>query len=196
MTSQQQNQSRILTVQREDQNDNACGEGWRECFTSSCAAIARFWGRCDGDDAYDRIRSRYGDTTNPQAQIRALAELGLTGHFVTNGTPDLIRREIDAGRPLAVGWIHKGAIPHGLYGQGHWSVVSGYTPLATVQQDPNGEADLIAGGYLNHTGGRNVNYSWKNWRQRWELVQSGRGWRFSPGNGWAMLVFPPGQVVQ
>lgn len=183
---------RRLTVIRESQHDNKGGEGWRECFSSSCGAIARFWGKVGGDDEYNRIRRRFGDTTNPQAQIQALRALGLVATFVTNGSPDLIHREIDAGRPLAVGWIHKGPLPYGLRGDGHWSVVSGYTPTATIHQDPNGEADLVAGGYLNQTGGRNVAYSWRNWRPRWEVLQTQHGWSFAPGNGWALLVRPGG----
>lgn len=94
-----------LRVAPENQHDNETGTGYRECFSSSCACLARFWGRVSGDDAYNRIRRQFGDTTNPQAQIQALRTLGLAARFVTNGGPELIRQEIDAGRPLAVGWV-------------------------------------------------------------------------------------------
>lgn len=184
------NQSRRLVVAYESQHDNESGEGFRECFSSSCGAIARYHGRVRDDDAYNQIRAAYGDTTNPQAQILALRHLGLVARFVTNGTPELLRREVQAGRPVAVGWIHKGALPHGLHGTGHWSVVSGFNPQHVIHQDPYGEADMIRGGYVNTTGGADVAYTWANWCRRWELLDTGRGFRYQPGAGWALLVAP------
>jgi hypothetical protein len=53
-----------LPVAWENQNDNASGTGYRECFSSSCAMLARYWGKVSGDDAYNLIRARYGDTTS------------------------------------------------------------------------------------------------------------------------------------
>lgn len=184
--------TRTLRVFPENQHDNQGGQGYRECFSSSAACLARFWGRAAGDDAYNHLRRQFGDTTNPQAQIQALRALGLVARFVTNGGPDLIRSEIDAGRPLAVGWIHKGPLPNGLRGDGHWSVACGYDDKGVQHMDPNGEADIVNGGYVNLKGGQIVRYSWKNWRRRWEVIQAPGGWSFAPGNGWALLVRPGG----
>lgn len=184
--------TRTLRVNPENQHDNEGGQGYRECFSSSAACLARFWGRIASDDAYNRIRRNYGDTTNPQAQVQALRRLGLVARFVTDGGPDLIRREITAGRPLAVGWIHRGPLPDGLRGDGHWSVIAGFDDRTTHHMDPNGEADLIAGGYVHTKGGALVRYTWKNWRRRWEVAETLHGWRFAPGNGWALLVSPGG----
>jgi hypothetical protein len=39
----------------ENQNDNASGTGYRECFSSCCA-----------------IRAKYGDSTSAEAQLSAL----------------------------------------------------------------------------------------------------------------------------
>lgn len=181
------NGSRRLVVAYESQHNNRSGTGWRECFSSSCGAIARFYGKVAGDDEYNAIRARFGDTTDAQAQIKALASLGLKATLRTDGTPELLKAEIIAGRPVAVGWIHKGPLSAPV-GDGHWSVVTGFTPSGSIHADPNGEADMINGGYVNHTGGDGVIYSWKNWRQRWEVVGSPSRWRFQPGNGWALLV--------
>lgn len=177
-----------LIVFPESQHDNQGGQGYRECFSSSCGCLARFWGKVRNDDEYNRRRRLYGDTTSPQAQIAALRSLGLSARFVTSGGPDLIRSEIDAGRPLAVGWIHQGPLPDGLRGSGHWSVVCGYTDRGVLHMDPNGEGDMVRGGYVNHRGGQKVIYSWKNWRRRWEVVETSTGWRFAPGNGWAVTI--------
>ena len=53
-----------LAVAWENQNDNASGTGYRECFSSSCAMLARYWGKVANDDEYNAIRAKYGDTTS------------------------------------------------------------------------------------------------------------------------------------
>lgn len=184
-------QGKRLTVAYEYQLDNRSGQGHRECFSSSCAALARFHGAVSGDDAYNQVRQKYGDTTNPQAQLRALHHLGLKASFITRGDRALIEAELGAGRPLAVGWIHQGHVDGGLRGSGHWSVVSGWNHHGTIHQDPYGEADLIAGGYVNHSGGADVLYSWRNWLRRWEVTHVGARYRHTPGTGWAVLVSKP-----
>jgi ABC-type bacteriocin/lantibiotic exporter with double-glycine peptidase domain len=166
-------------VPYEAQNDNASGTGYRECFSSSAAMVARYYGKITSDDAYNKFRAKYGDTTDPQAQVKALKALGLTARFLTNCTVALLEAELDAGRPVLVGWLHKGPVSSPT-GGGHWSVVIGYTPTAFIHNDPNGEANLTAGGYLNTTKGKAVTYSRKNWLRRW-LVEG-------PNSGWALLV--------
>lgn len=163
-----------LDVGYEYQNDNASGTGYRECFSSSCAMLARFWGKVTNDDQYNKIRQQYGDSTDSTAQLSALKSLGLSPLFLTNGTADDLKREIDEGRPVAVGWLHKGSI-NAPTGGGHWSVVVGYDDTSFILHDPNGEANLLAGGYVNYTNGEYVHYSYKNWLPRWEVV-GGDGW--------------------
>lgn len=163
-----------LTVKWQSQNDNKSGTGYRECFSSSCAMLAMFWGKVVGDDVYNSIRQKYGDTTSAEAQLAALRSLGLKADFHTNGSPAALEREIDAGRPVAVGWLHKGPVSSPS-GGGHWSVVIGYTDTAWIQNDPNGEAYLVGGGYANTTKGAGVVYSRKNWNPRWMPGGSG-GW--------------------
>jgi hypothetical protein len=172
----------LLKVPYFQQNDNASGTGYRECFSSSMAMVAAYHGKLTGgDDAYNRIRAPFGDTTNAQAQISALRKLGLDARLVTNAAPGLLESEIRAGRPVAVGWLHRGPISKPT-GGGHWSVVIGFDPENWVHHDPNGEADMIRGGYVNHSGGREVHYSRRNWERRWEAD--------GPSTGWAMLIRP------
>jgi len=172
----------LLKVPYEYQNDNVSGTGYRECFSSSCAMIARYHGKVKSDDEYNKVRAKYGDTTDAQAQVLALRALGLTNsRFVTNCAPGLLEAEIRAGRPVAVGWLH-----HGPYnaptGGGHWSVIIGFDPDYWILNDPNGEADLINGGYVNHTKGAGIKYSRKRWDRRWEVDGA--------STGWALLVKP------
>jgi GH24 family phage-related lysozyme (muramidase) len=172
---------KILRVQYFSQNDNTSGTGYRECFSSTSAMIAAFYGRVRNDDAYNSIRAKFGDTTDSQAQIRALRSLDLDARFVTNAAVGLLEAEILAGRPVGVGWLHQGPVKAPT-GGGHWTLCIGFTPEAIVMNDPNGEADMVGGGYVNHSNGAGIRYSRRNWLRRWEAD--------GPGTGWALLVKP------
>ena len=69
---------KILNVPYEYQLDNQSGTGYRECFSSTCAMIARYYGKVKNDDEYNKIRAKYGDTTSKDAQLAALRSMGLT----------------------------------------------------------------------------------------------------------------------
>jgi GH24 family phage-related lysozyme (muramidase) len=177
---QLQQQGILLRVPYEAQNDNRSGTGYRECFSSSAAMVARFFSnKVTNDDAYNKIRAKYGDTTDAQAQIKALQSLGLNARLRTNCNSAVIDTELQAGRPIMVGWLHKGPVGAPT-GGGHWSVIIGTTSSAFIHNDPNGEADMVNGGYVNHSNGAGIAYSRKNWLRRWEVD--------GPGTGWAMLV--------
>jgi hypothetical protein len=168
---------KILSVPYEYQLDNKSGKGYRECFSSTCAMIAKYYGKVKSDDEYNQIRSKYGDTTSKDAQLAALRSLGLNARFITNGNPALLENEIRNGRPVAVGWLHQGVVSKPL-GGGHWTCCIGFTPTHFVFNDPNGEANLINGGYVKHSpeAGKGVKYSRKNWLPRWECDGKNTGW--------------------
>jgi hypothetical protein len=172
-----------LNVPYFSQNDNASGTGWRECFSSSCAMVAAALGLIQSDDAYNRLRARHGDTTSAGAQIATLRELGLSARLITNANAAWLEQQLRAGRPVAVGWLHKGPVSRPT-GGGHWSVVIGFTADGWIHHDPNGEANLVAGGYVNHTNGKGIIYSRQNWGRRWEAD--------GPRSGWAMDIKPMG----
>jgi hypothetical protein len=163
-----------LTVAWQSQLDNKSGAGYRECFSSSCAMLAMFWGKVANDDTYNALRAKHGDTTSAEAQLATLRALGLKANFHTDGTPAALEREINAGRPVAVGWLHKGPVSAPT-GGGHWSVIIGYTDTAWIHNDPNGEALLVQGGYAKNTKGAGLAYSRRNWDPRWMPDGSG-GW--------------------
>jgi hypothetical protein len=173
----------ILDVPYEYQLDNASGTGYRECFSSTCAMIARYYGQVDSDDEYNIIRARFGDTTDAQAQVKALRSLGFDARFRTDCSIATLEAEIDAGRPVAVGWLHHGPIT-APRGGGHWTCVIGYTEDTIVHNDPNGEADMVNGGYVGNSAslGARIEYSRKNWQRRWEVDGA--------CTGWAILVKP------
>ena len=170
-----------LRVPYQKQGDNVSGTGNRECFSSSMAMIAMYWGKVQNDDEYNRIRSSYGDTTSAEAQLATLRSLGLNPKFVTNASIQTLQNEIDNGCPVGVGWLHNGPVT-APSGGGHWTVVIGYDADGVLMNDPNGEALLASGGYTNNLNGSCVKYSYKNWEPRWALP--------SKNDGWAMIVKP------
>ena len=170
--------SNPLVVPYFSQRDNASGQGNRECFSSSCAMVAAYYGKVKSDDEYNVIRARFGDTTNADAQVKALQSLGLKASFITDGTEMLLQNEIKEGRPVPVGWLHHGSASAPT-GGGHWSVITGFNSQSYIHNDPYGKADVINGGYASANGGKNVSYNKANWLPRWRVNGTG---------GWAILV--------
>lgn len=170
-----------LSVSYFDQMLMDDGQGWRDCFSASCAMLACFWGKLKAKDgnAYNRIRQKYGDSTDSNAQVQALRSLGLNPQFRTDGTPESLKAEIDAGRPVAVGWLHHGPVS-APSGGGHWTVVIGYDATGFWMNDPYGSCDLVGGGYPgggnpNDQLGKKDHYSYKNWLPRW-MPGGSSGW--------------------
>lgn len=149
--------------------------GYRQCFSSSCAMVARYYGKISGDYEYNKLRARFGDTTDPKAQLAALKALKLTASFEMDGTVEELENEINNGYPVPVGWLHKGPVSNPS-GTGHWSVVVGFTPTHFIFNDPYGEANLVNGGYISNKGGAGVAYSRKNWVPRWLIEGDDTGW--------------------
>jgi hypothetical protein len=166
-----------LTVPYFYQLDNESGQGNRECFSSSCAMVAAFYGKVKTDDEYNRIRSRFGDTTDSSAQLKTLQSLGLKATFVTNGNSILLENEIRNNRPVACGWLHHGTATKPT-GGGHWGVICGFTPTHFIVNDPFGEGNMVNGGYVSNapTAGKEIRYTKKNWLRRWEVDGASTGW--------------------
>jgi hypothetical protein len=150
------------------------GQGWRDCFSASSAMLAAYWGKEPNEDDYNALRGHYGDSTSAEAQLAALRHLGLKAEFRTDGTLQTLKREIDASRPVAVGWLHHGP-PSAPSGGGHWTVVIGYDDSGVIMNDPYGSCDLVNGGYPANHNGAHQHYSYANWEPRWRPQGSG-GW--------------------
>ena len=169
-------QEKILRVAYEYQLGPDDGKtGYRQCFSSSCAMAARYYGKISGDYEYNKLRARFGDTTDPKAQLAALKALGLNATFELDGTVEDLENEIVEGHPVPVGWLHKGPVTQPS-GTGHWSVVIGYTPTHFIHNDPFGEANLVNGDYVSNKGGAGIAYSRKNWLPRWLIDGDDTGW--------------------
>ena len=164
----------------------------RTCFSSSCAMLLEAvkpgtLKGANGDDQYLAVVQRFGDTTDPAAQIKALAHYGVTAERVMDAEFRLIERQIARGIPVPCGYLHRGHVDRP-QGGGHWLTVYGHTSTHVIVHDPWGEPDLISGATLN-ANGKGLRFTRLNFGKRWMVETVGGGaYRFAPGKGWAMVV--------
>lgn len=146
----------------------------RECLTSSAAMIAAKYKRVENDVEYAWDLKVHGDTTNIFAHIKTLQSYGLEATFRYDGSPEMIETEIRAGRPVLVGWIHRGPIeePKGF---GHWSVIVGYNRDEFIMHDPAGEPNMLKGGHRSG-GGKDYRVPRQQFLDRWQIEGKATGW--------------------
>ncbi len=164
------------------QLDSPTGYGYRECFDSAAAMIAAFHRVVDSQDEYRHVRRKYGDTTEVHSQVSALRALGLEAEFSQNVRVEDIEIEIDAGRPLLVGWLHKGDFTQGKpavcdsEGCGHWSLIVGYNKDEFVAMDPMGRPNMETGGHNIKRSGELIRMSRPAFYQRFLIEGEASGW--------------------
>ena len=173
-----------LQVMYFSQRDNAA-QAHRTCNTASCWMGALYmktslWQECGEDQNADlnfylpKVET-YGDTTDHNAQTRALDGMGVKSAWHTTLTMGDVKKEIDAGRPVVMGVLHKGpaSSPRG---GGHMILAVGYDDKGMFIHDPYGDMDLVNGGYPGSTDGSFRHYSNKNLGARFEVDGPGTGW--------------------
>lgn len=161
------------------QLDSATDQARRMCFSSSCAMLLAYLkpGSISGanaDDQYLKRVQQYGDTTDPQAQLKALASYGVKATFTKKADLTLIENQIRKGIPVPCGYLHRGPVT-APSGGGHWLCVVGFSADHVIVHDPLGESDLINGTTLNSSA-RFARYSRNNWGKRWMVEGNGTGW--------------------
>lgn len=163
--------------QRDSQVPN---QWWRSCFSSAVAMAVKFLkpgaltDSPNADDEYLQRVLQYGDTTDPNAQIRALAHLGLKAQRATALNFTDLDRQLGKGKPIPIGILIHGHVSQPS-GGGHWITVIGRTANGYLVHDPYGELDLTNGGYL-HSDGKAKNYSRTNLGKRWMVEGDRAGW--------------------
>ena len=165
-----------------NQLDSLTGYGYRECFDSAAAMVAAFHRTVQSQDAYRKVRRKHGDTTEVHAQVSALRSLGLDAEFRQNVRVEDIEIEIDAGRPLMAGWLHKGDFTKGnpavcnSEGCGHWSVIIGYDKDNFIAMDPMGKPNMEHGGHDTTKSGELIRMSRHAFYQRFLIEGEASGW--------------------
>ena len=167
-------------------------KGYRRCLDASAAMLALMYGKVKSAEEYGEVRKRFGDTIDVSAQVRTLRELGLHAQFRNDADGALVEAEIASGRPVLVGWLHKGNMLRGeppmcdSQSCGHWSVIVGFEGTEStgdaqwVMHDPMGAPDIEKGGHPNRYNGKNVRVPRGSFDLRWQIE--------GPSSGWVILV--------
>jgi len=150
------------------------------CNSSACAMCLEFLKPGSlpsgprGDDAYLRKVLALGKSTDHSVQTKVLQSYGVNSVFRYDLSFDDLDRELAAGRPLVLGFLHRGpeSAPSG---GGHMIVVCGKTDSGDYWvRDPYGSI------YDNYTGpvnnGRQVVYTRKTLERRWTVKHPKDGW--------------------
>jgi len=159
--------SSVLNVPFFPQTDNY-RDADRTCNSSSCAMALEYFKPgtlqgVKGDDAYIKKVFAVGDTTNHTVQTKVLDSYGVKSHFAYNLTFADLDRELAAGRPVVIGFFHRGPIsaPTG----GHMVVVIGKKGEDYVINDPYGS---LNDGYTGPvTNGKGAVYKKSELARRW-----------------------------
>lgn len=188
------------------QRDSVTGQGGRMCDSSTHAmslyylkpALAKdraFMGSYDQfDDAWMKLHvNRYGDTTNPHAQVAAMRDQGIKIRFSDTCNGKTIIQQVDAGFGLRAAILIHDELGNLDPECGHWVWIVGYVLNAKrelielIVHDPAGELMLIPGGYdPAKQDGRFRRYSWRNFQRRWLCNQAGV---FVGGDtGWGTII--------
>ena len=149
-------------------------QNYRDSFSNCCAMLAGYWRRIEAANDYNAKRESFGSSAVIISQQQALGHFGLASEFIDDATVELIKSEIDAGRPVAVCWLCYGPFNQPA-GGGHWSVVTGYDNNGFFVNDPFGQCDLEHGGYSEMGDGSGKYYGFEYWLPRWRLG-GGVGW--------------------
>jgi len=167
----------VLDVPYYSQRDNK-KDPLRSCFSSACAMLLKYVkpSSITSDDEYMVTVYKYGDTTEPSAQVTALEQYGLNVEFRQDGGWSDIDSQLAKGFPIPIGVLHHGPVSKPS-GGGHWLTIIGRNEdnTAYVVNDPYGEMDLLNGGYQN-SNGSHLLYSKKNLGPRWLVEGPGTGW--------------------
>lgn len=162
---------------------NGRNQGPRMCNSSTHAMLLEYYlpGTLTGtprqpDDLFLRRVFQFGDTTNAQAQVQALASYGLTVEFTKRATWEQLLERLKDG-PCGAGVLHHGPSSRPT-GGGHWMLPVGWDPdrQEIICHDPNGRMDIINGGYSDFQSGPAVRYQRTHWVRRWSVEGGASGW--------------------
>lgn len=173
------------------QLDSATDQAERMCFSSSCAMLLAYLrpGTISGPNADDQYLKRvqtYGDTTDVNAQIRALSSFNVKARFVSSATIQTLKSQIDQGIPVPCGYIHRGPLSRPS-GGGHWLIVVGYTADQLIVHDPYGIMNLQSGERASSVA-RFARYDMNDFVLRWSVEPAGpAAYKHSPNKGWALI---------
>lgn len=130
--------------QQNDNDSSIFGAGWRQCNTTSNCMLADYLlqgaltkaakdkGYREPESVYMRIVAKYGDTTDHNAQTKALAELKIRSYFSYSISSKDVLLSLSYGIPVVAGFAYKSS--------GHICIIVGHDPVRRVYlvHDPYG----------------------------------------------------------
>ena len=121
--------------QRANKADKYGRPGDTQCYSTTMAMwVAQLTGKPMTAEDYNKVRSEYGISTEAYPQKRALADFGIDSVLETGQSWESLRKEVQAGYPVPVGFKYKGS--------GHWGMVVGYKDNGFVVHDPFGQLNF------------------------------------------------------
>lgn len=164
-------------------NDPAIfGPGWRQCNTTSHAMLVDFLlkgeltqkakqqGYPEPESVYMRIVGKYGDTTDMNAQTRALKDLGIESYFSQNLSSKDVLLSLKAGIPVVVGFAYKLS--------GHICLIVGHDSIqkAWLVHDPYGTRLGASDSYDIGIGGAYDPYTYDTMQKVFWDIGGEAGW--------------------
>lgn len=168
--------------QTDNENYSLFGPGWRQCNLTSNTMMADHLlggelsrraseqGLREPESAYMRVLERHGDTTDHDAQTRALSELGIESYFSRRLSPEDLLNSLGKGIPVVVGFAYKSS--------GHICLLVGHDPArkAWLVHDPYGTRHGYSDSYDIGVGGEYDAYSYGTMQQVfWDMGREA-GW--------------------
>ncbi|MGK7910343.1 MAG: C39 family peptidase [Synechococcus sp.] len=173
-----------LDVKYYSQLDNATdvfGPGSRQCCTSSNAMLLNYLldGELDvlalqrsqsqAESVYDDFVARYGDTTNHDAQTKALNDFGVNSYWSTSLSQEFLLKSLKANVPVVIGVLYKRS--------GHIVVVVGHDPAQSgfLIHDPYGTRQGTSNRYAIGQGGEYDLYTYSTLKTLFDPKKNGWG---------------------
>ena len=156
--TERSNDNILLNVEyiseRQEREDDITSRDLHSCIEM----VLKYWGR--GTD----IRSIVNQNIDCCSCV--FKRKGLNRLVARHGTKELLEHELENKRPVLVKWKANGSIMKPC-GDHHWSVLVGRHNDYWIHNDPMGLADMINGGYISSTGGKQALYDKDKWLSRW-----------------------------
>ena len=178
------NDNIIIPVKHRIQLNNTGDEGYKECFDTSVTMCvdyltkgrltkeAKYKGFREPEDAWFTYRSKYGDTTDSTAQVRALNDIGIDAYFSTTASINDLMKSIYRGIPCVIGTKYKSS--------GHMVVVNGRHREGLRILCPNGIRDGSSNNwvtrFIQDSDAKPDEFSWKLVKQVFTDLGDEAGW--------------------
>lgn len=152
--------------QRANKQDKFGRKGDTQCYSTTMAMWTSYLtGKALSSEEYNKVRQKYGDSTNAGPQKKALKDFGINSNLLVGAYGhDTLRKEIDAGYPVPLGFKYKGS--------GHWGMLVGYDSNGWVVHDPFGQLGIGGVWKKTNSSGSKTNGPGKYYRMSSEIFNN------------------------